>query len=51
MTDPKAGERSPPETEPSKRPWAAPTIEVVRIDETEGPGVGFPKTDAITGVS
>jgi hypothetical protein len=52
MTERPTSERTPtdrPET--SKRPWSAPVIDVIAVDETEGPTNGFPHTDSITGVS
>jgi len=52
MTEPLASERTPTERpETSKRPWSAPTIEVIALEDTEGPSVSFPNTDSITGVS
>jgi len=35
----------------TRRPWEAPTLEVVFVGETDGPLAGFPLTDSITGVS
>jgi hypothetical protein len=51
MTDEVAGGPPLSEREPSKRPWSAPTIDVIPVDETEGPSNGFPQTDSITGIS
>jgi hypothetical protein len=51
MTDEEAGAPPLSEREPPKRPWSAPTIDVLAADETEGSINSFPRTDSITGIS
>jgi hypothetical protein len=51
MTDQEPSDRAPKEPEPVRRPWSKPTVDVVSASDAEGPANGFPRTDAITGIS
>jgi hypothetical protein len=49
MSDQESGDQ-PPEASPPRRPWAAPSLEVIRAADAEETGIG-PPADGITGIS
>jgi hypothetical protein len=51
MTDQGPRDRAPETSEPVRRPWSKPTIDVLEAGDADGPSVGFPKTDSVTGIS
>jgi hypothetical protein len=51
MTDQEPSDRAPEQPEPARRPWSKPTLDIVEACDTEGPSMGFPHTDSVTGIS
>ena len=51
MTDRQPGARPPAEPDAAKRPWSPPTLEVIDVEDSEGPSPAFPVVDSVTGMS
>ena len=51
MTDHPTDEQPSPRPEARRRPWSAPTIDVIEVHDTDGPSPAFPVVDSITGMS
>jgi hypothetical protein len=51
MNDQHTDEQPSSQPEAQKRPWSAPTMEVIAVHDTEGPSPAFPVVDSITGMS